>query len=183
MKASAQSKQIVLKEKPIPSALENYVYSTLKIDQSRIDNDKVRNDAIRQEYVIKKALIQSKHLQEVSFKDLYEFPFKSYGYSQVYDNDDNFIFQFEIDNKETRQKCLDIINGDLVSTKENSFVHKGGTIYLVKDEDNLPLIIIRGWGNLTGTGAYNLDEKYACEIQDTLAEYIVDKLTFSAKNN
>lgn len=176
MKPSNQSRKIVLKEKPIPNALENLVYSTLKIDQNRIDKDR-----IRQEYVIKKALIQSKHLQEVSFKDLYTSPFKSYGYSQVYDNNDNFIFQFEIDNKETRQKCLDIINGDIIPTKENSFTHKGGTIYLVKDEDNIPLISIRGWGNLTGTGGYNLDDDYACEIQDTLAEHIVDKLTFSEK--
>jgi hypothetical protein len=161
----------------------NIMWSSKPYTQDYLDKEKAEADKIREEYAIKKALIQSKHLQEVSFKDLYTFPFKNFGYSQVYDNNDNFIFQFEIDNKGTRQKCLDIINGDLIPTKENSFVHDGGVIYLVKEDDRIPLILIRGWGNLTGTGAYNLDEKYACEIQDTLAEYIVDKLTFSAKNN
>ena len=29
---------------------------------------------------------------------------------------------------------------------------------------------------LTGTGAYNLDSEYACKIQDTLEEFIVEKL-------
>lgn len=77
-----------------------------------------------------------------------------------------------------KQKCLDVINDDLLPTKENSFVHDGGVIYLEKDGGKLPLILIRGWGTLTGSGAYNLNEDYACAIQDSLAEYIVEKLTF-----
>ena len=36
--------------------------------------------------------------------------------------------------------------------------------------------MIRGWGNLTGVGAYNLNGDYATKIQDTLAEYIIEKL-------
>jgi hypothetical protein len=48
----------------------------------------------------------------------------------------------------------------------------------IKVEDELtPLILIRGWGNLTGCGAYNLDGEYAGKIQDTLEEYIIEKLS------
>jgi len=39
-----------------------------------------------------------------------------------------------------------------------------------------PCILIRGWGNLTGTGAHNLKEEEAANIQDTFAEYIVEQL-------
>lgn len=155
----------------------NVIWSSKPYTQDYLDKEKAESDKIRKQYSDKKKEIEDKNLQEVSFKYLYEFPFKNFGYSQVYDNNDNFIFQFEIDNKETRRKCLDIINGDLIPTKENSFVHDGGVIYLEKDDDRVPLILIRGWGNLTGYGAYNLREDYACKIQDTLAKYIVERLT------
>ena len=49
-------------------------------------------------------------------------------------------------------------------------------IDLDKDEELHEFILIRGWGNLTGAGSYNLDGEYAGKIQDTLAEYIVQKL-------
>ena len=49
-------------------------------------------------------------------------------------------------------------------------------IYLEKDGERKEFILIRGWGNLTGTGSYNLDGEYAGKIQDSLAEYIVEKL-------
>jgi hypothetical protein len=48
--------------------------------------------------------------------------------------------------------------------------------HLEKDGERKEFILIRGWGNLTGTGSYNLDGEYAGKIQDTLAEYIVEKL-------
>jgi hypothetical protein len=49
-------------------------------------------------------------------------------------------------------------------------------IYHEKDGVERECILIRGWGNLTGVGSYNLDGEYAAKIQDTLAEYIVEKL-------
>ena len=159
----------------------NVMWSTKPYSQDYLDKEKAETDKVRQAYLTKKLSIESKHLEEVSFRDLYEFPFKDASYSWVYDKNGNFIFQFEIDNKETREKCLSIINGDLSPTKENSFVHDGGVIYLEKDSDRLPIILIRGWGNLTGIGAYNLDGKYASKIQDTLAVFIVNQLTFSPK--
>ena len=41
------------------------------------------------------------------------------------------------------------------------------------------VIDIRGWGNLTGTGGYNLSEESAMIVQDTLAEYIIQRLNKS----
>ena len=36
------------------------------------------------------------------------------------------------------------------------------------------LILIRGWGNLTGAGAHNLSVEEAANIQDTFADFIVE---------
>ena len=49
---------------------------------------------------------------------------------------------------------------------------KGGQIFI---NDQLA-ITIRGWGRLTGTGAYNLDGEWAGKIQDSLQKFIVEKL-------
>ena len=124
-----------------------------------------------------KQRIESIPLEEVSFRDLYQFPFHQAKYGGwVYDVNGNFIFQFQFNNKETQQKTIDVLNGDFVSDKNNKFIHKDGMIYLDKDGELKEVILIRGWGSLTGVGAYNLDSKFAAKIQDTLAEYIVQKL-------
>lgn len=124
-----------------------------------------------------KKRIESKPLEEVTFRDLYTFPFRQCNYSSwVYDADSNFIFQFEFKNDETRKGIINILNGELEPTKENIVKHREGTIYVEKNGEDKPLIMIRGWGNLTGIGAYNLDGDYAGRIQDTLAEYIVERL-------
>lgn len=124
-----------------------------------------------------KQRIESIPLEEVSFRDLYQFPFHQAKYgSWVYDGNSHFIFQFQINNKITQESCIKILNGEINPTKENKFVHKDGMIYLDKDEELHEFILIRGWGNLTGTGSYNLGGEYAGKIQDTLAEYIVQKL-------
>ena len=124
-----------------------------------------------------KQRIESIPLEEVSFRDLYQFPFHQAKYGTwVYDANSNFIFQFEMDNKTTQESCIRILNGEISPTKENKFLHKDGTIYLDKEGELHDFILIRGWGNLTGTGSYNLDGEYAGKIQDSLAEYIVEKL-------
>lgn len=51
------------------------------------------------------------------------------------------------------------------------------TIYVDIDGEDKEFIIVRGWGNLTGTGGLNLPEKEAAEIQDAFGNYIVESLT------
>jgi hypothetical protein len=121
-----------------------------------------------------KERIESIPLEDLSFRDLYGFPFHEAKYgSWVYDAKGNFIFQFEFTGEDTRKKVLDIINGDLEEYNRQEVKMDNGVIFV---NDN-PFILIRGWGNLTGVGAYNLDGDYAAKIQDTLAEYITEKLS------
>jgi hypothetical protein len=131
----------------------------------------------REEYrntlISEKERIEAIPLEQLSFRDLYQFPFHEAAYgSWVYDKNSNFIFQFMFTNEETQKEVIDILNGDKTPKKQIGFEHKDGMIYF-KDEE---FILIRGWGNLTGSGAYNLDGEWAGKIQDTLAEYIVEKL-------
>lgn len=110
-----------------------------------------------------------------TYKDIYKFPLHQDKYSGwVWDADDNFVFQFEYKGDATRAQMLDVINGeDLFTNPDLSFKHTEGIITSNLGED---MIMIRGWGNLTGTGGHNLHPNDAINVQDTFAEYIVERL-------
>lgn len=128
-------------------------------------------------HIAEKKRIESIPLEELTFQDLYKFPFHRAEFgSWVYDANSNFIFQFEFKGDSTRKQIIDILNGDFTPTKEREVKEDKGMILVKVEEEFKDMILIRGWGNLTGTGAYNLDGEYAGKIQDTLSEFIVEKL-------
>ena len=59
-----------------------------------------------------------------TFRNIYKFPLVELGYSigRVYDSDNNFVFQFHIESKTTKEKLLKCINGEInltnVSTEQ-----------------------------------------------------------------
>ena len=147
------------------SVQNNWEWSSKNADYSEVVEDNNYDEI--------KNRIETKSLEEVTFRDLYTFPFHQCKYSSwVYDADSNFIFQFEFKDMDTREKTIQILNGELTEYKRQNITSDCGEIFV----DDKPYILIRGWGNLTGTGGYNLDGEYAGRIQDTLAEYIVEKL-------
>ena len=111
-----------------------------------------------------------------TYKDIYKFPLINL-YGRVSDSNGNFVFQFVIDDEEKQDITLKVINGDMNFKNQNLiFKHDGGYIN-VEDESILkPIILIRGWGNLTGVGGHNLSAEEAANIQDTFAEFIVTQL-------
>lgn len=156
-----------IKNKPSSFKTE---WSSDKIDFSFVG----REDAYINPHIAEKERIEAIPLEQLSFRDLYKFPFHQAKYgSWVYDAKGNFIFQFEFKNGKTREQCIEILNGDWTNHKRQEVKSDGGMIYI----DDNPFILIRGWGNLTGCGAYNLDGEYAGKIQDTLEEYIIEKLS------
>lgn len=127
----------------------------------------------KEKQTAEKKRIESIPLEQLSFKDLYKFPFHQAKYGTwVYDANSNFIFEFEFKGKDTQEKVVNILNNDLLEYKRQDVEHKDGMIYV----DGIEFILIRGFGGLTGVGAHNLNAEYACKIQDSLAEYIIDKL-------
>ena len=118
-------------------------------------------------------------------KDIYFPPFtKDKHSSWVWDaNGRNFVFQFEprFDDKgdfiegwqALEQEIMEVVNGK-TPTFDKRFYAKDGQIYY--EGDDIPVITIRGWGNLTGTGSWNLPAEEAANIQDTFAEFLIEKL-------
>lgn len=107
-----------------------------------------------------------------SYKDIYEFPLTVDRIGWIRDNKRQFVAQIETDNDEVNKHIVDIINGESLSIAGRKFTHKDGEII----SNGEVWIIIRGWGNLTGTGAHHLSVEEASNIQDTFAEFIVNTL-------
>ena len=109
------------------------------------------------------------------YKDVYEFPLKE-NYGRVCDQKNNFVFQFIISDEKTQVKMMNVINcNENFKNLGLLFEHKEGQII---EKSGLPIILIRGWGNLTGAGAMNLSGDEAANIQDTFAEYIVERFNY-----
>ena len=112
-----------------------------------------------------------------TYKDVYKFPLrKDDSISWVYDNNNNFVFQFEISNEGAIKDLMDILLNKRKSVKPKMFYHERGYIYYRGTVPATPVILIRGWGNLTGIGAMNLKPEEAEIIQDTFAEYLTKTL-------
>ena len=109
----------------------------------------------------------------MTWKDIYEFPLEiKHTETRVYDNKNNFVFQFVQYDKICNQELLGIINSEFTMEPAIKFKHEDGYIFA----GDTKIILIRGWGNLTGSGAHNLSDEDAANIQDTFAEHIVNKL-------
>jgi hypothetical protein len=124
-----------------------------------------------------------------TYKDVYQFPLHLTN-TWIFDNKNQFVAQFErqYDNKgnydnlwmEFEFKILNCLNGvgkhpyliDSVFEYDVNNQH----IYLNDGETKTLIITIRGFGNLAGQRGHNLSNKEAANIQDTFAEFIVNKL-------
>lgn len=110
-----------------------------------------------------------------TYKDVYQLPLED-NHGWIYDQKGNFVFQFIIDDEKIEQKILNVINGKENFKNPNIvFKHEQGKIV---DNSGSPIILIRGWGNLTGIGAMNLSAEEASNIQDTFANFIVKRLNY-----
>lgn len=115
-----------------------------------------------------------------TYKDIYKFPLHlaKYGGNQVFDEDEtNFVFQFQgVKPPSQMQLVVNVINGETNLVDPDTFFHHEHGY--IKDNKGREIILIRGWGNLTGVGGHNLPEEEAANIQDTFAEYIVERLNY-----
>lgn len=152
-----------------------YEWSSDHVDFSNIVED---NKEYYNNYKKEKERVEAIPLEQLTFRDLYQFPFRSAKYgSWVYDDNSNFIFQFEFKSDDTREKILRILNGEITEYKRREVRNSKGMLEVKIEDKWEEMILLRGWGSLTGVGAYNLEGKYAAKIQDTLADYIVEKLS------
>ena len=74
--------------------------------------------------------------------------------------------------EEMLKVVCEILNGTRASKGNPGVTADGIDIYLNGDL----LLVVRGWGYLTGTGGLNLGEKEAAKIQDDFAQHVVNCL-------
>lgn len=112
-----------------------------------------------------------------TWKDVYELPLKIAIASHVWDNKDAFVFQFVASDEKLREKVIEVINGTReVKGRTSNFIYKDG--FIQAEDTGAKLILIRGWGHLTGGGvtALNSSAEEASNIQRTFAEYILSRI-------
>ena len=108
------------------------------------------------------------------YKEYYKLPLKlDSEIGWVWDSKDNFVFQFEFDDVNEQNNIIDAIEGKINLSTNSKFRYEDG---LISYENGTPAILMRGWGNLTGTGCYNLSPCEAEYVQDTFAEFILSQL-------
>lgn len=106
------------------------------------------------------------------WKNYYKLPLRYDVHSHYAFTADNVMaLTFGAIDSASAEKIVSIINGFIESSIHGLTLEDG-----VFRLDGDTLMMVRGWGHLTGTGARNLDGDKAAEIQDEFAEYIFNRL-------
>jgi hypothetical protein len=101
-------------------------------------------------------------------------PYKRDDYSGwVYDSKHNFVF--ELIHVTDRDQFIDYLNGNLVISPAPNSLYDD-TLGKVYDEMGNTIILLRGWGRLTGIGGYSLSSEDARKVQDELGVELVNRL-------
>lgn len=83
---------------------------------------------------------------------------------------------------EVEQQIIAKLNGDasIIIEPLYNFSYINGDIYAFStiNKKKKHIMMIRGWGHLTGTGALNLSDEDAVRIQDEFGQYIVETLNY-----
>jgi hypothetical protein len=117
----------------------------------------------------------------MDFKEAYKFPLSYDGgfvftadYNRAFDFANGYIYDNPVNVSTVEQKRIVAkINGADIDVKYDlSYDYKSGTLI----HDGKDIIVIRGWGHLTGTGGLRLSEEQAEKIQDDFAEFIIKRL-------
>ena len=127
-------------------------------------------------------------IKNVSRLSFYKQPFHKSKYgTQVWDTQDNFVFQFfsKFDEKgefakgckEQQEAVIRSINSEQHEpiAELNLSLHSKDPNYILNNGENF--ILIRGWGGLTGIGGHNLPAEKAAKIQDDFRDWLISKLS------
>lgn len=114
-------------------------------------------------------------------KDIFKAPYTTDGI-YIYDSNNQMCLMVgDCDNypEEMMTRICEILNRTQPSNGNPGVSCYGPNIYL---NENL-LLVVRGWGYLTGTGGLHLDVEEASKIQDDFAQFVVSCLRGEQPNN
>jgi hypothetical protein len=116
----------------------------------------------------------------MTFKDVYKFPLKVDEYCDIitWTADKQRAFDWCVNiSPEKQQELIDVLNGTKQFQFKYKFYREGIEIHsenpIFKGK---PVLLIRGWGYLTGIGGLHLPQEEAIKIQDDFGDYIVEQL-------
>jgi hypothetical protein len=122
----------------------------------------------------------------MTFKDVYKFPLKVDEYCSIitWTADKQRAFDWCVNiSPEKQQELIDVLNGTKQFQFKYKFYREGIEIHsenpIFKGK---PVLLIRGWGYLTGTGGLHLSSEEAIKIQDEFGDYIVEQLNKNYEN-
>lgn len=110
----------------------------------------------------------------MKFDEIYKPPFHDFFGIGVKTKEGVRCFDWMVEMpQESKQLIVDILNGRTdKSVKREVKYSQSGQVTI----DGINVMLIRGWGHLTGGGALNLPYREAAKIQDDFGEWIVKKL-------
>lgn len=109
----------------------------------------------------------------MKFDEIYKPPFYEVLDFWVYTQGDVRCFDWiaRVDSR-TRKELIRILNGNSKKRVKHEVKYDKGIVSI----KGVNIMLLRGWGHLTGRGALNLSPEEAIEIQDDFGEWIVKKL-------
>lgn len=112
--------------------------------------------------------------KELTFKDVYQLPLRIDEFCPIYVFSENNVTAFNIitEDADLISEILEIINGNSKKKISNNVAFEDGYILI----DREPVLLVRGWGYLTGSGGLNLPSEKAAKIQDDFADWVVNRL-------
>ncbi len=130
-------------------------------------------------------------MENIDFKKYYQFPLYKDDFLpfRALCSGERHMMAYDVRLKvsdELYSQLIEIINGTNIESNELNYWLNGKYEYKCngaeiertnKETGEIEtVIIIRGWGTLTGIGGYNLPEDKAITVQDALGDYIINKL-------
>lgn len=113
-------------------------------------------------------------MDNITWKNIYIQPFHNDEYCDVYvkDSQNQVVFNKCENNSELYDRILSKLNG--FTDEKIKVTKQGNYIYL----DGRRILLIRGWGRLTGAGmsGFQLSSNEASNIQDEFGNWVVDIL-------
>ena len=123
-----------------------------------------------------------KEAKDMHFNDVWDLPFKSDPSTKlsiyVWDNNSNVCFNYLGGSYDLYTRIIALLNGEEAEpfktvVSNNDYILVSDTIY---SEVLSTVLMVRGWGHLTGCGALHLPAEEAKRIQMELVDYAVQKL-------
>ena len=112
----------------------------------------------------------------MDFKEIYKLPFRVIidGMCAMSANGVKTFTAFDPASQKELKRIIDILNGDSTFKYDrNSIKAEKDVIYINKES----IVLVRGWGHLTGSGGLGMKPNDAAKLQDEFIEWIINTIS------